>query len=123
MGIGEWIAGCDVCRKPAVQQDRQGTPSSRRTLRPRPPEARRRARPADVLAWTAEDRARVFRGSSKRIKLDMVRDAIIALGNAEAINPDQKELLDAVRVSMTKANSSRSRRSMPKIRSSGVILR
>ena len=37
----------------------------------------------EVLSWTVEDRARVFRGSAlKRIKLDMIRrNALVALGN------------------------------------------
>lgn len=88
-GMGEWIAGCDVCQEvcPFNKDAVGGGPHPRYT--PRPPA------PAilllDLLSWDADARKKAFeRSSLKRIKLDQLkRNALIAAGNdlAQRENP------------------------------------
>ncbi|MEM1108831.1 MAG: tRNA epoxyqueuosine(34) reductase QueG [Planctomycetota bacterium] len=102
-GMGDWIAGCDVCqevcpynkigeRHPLKVNDR---------YEPSPRKFNEGLDLLDILTWTADDRARVFQGSAlKRIKLDMIRrNAIIAIGNVldNYDEAEQQKMLDAVR--------------------------
>ena len=101
-GMGRWLAGCDICQEVCPYNriaDRHPLPINPRYL---PGVGDRSADPTgssdspdggdnlgrglaltEVIRWTAEDRARVFRGSAlKRMKLDMIRrNALIAAGN------------------------------------------
>lgn len=99
-GIGEWVAGCDICQEVcpynAIGQ-RHPLPIHER-YDPGPRKFDEGLDLLDVLSWTAEDRARVLRGSAlKRIKLDMIRrNALIAIGNVLA-DRDDAALSAAVR--------------------------
>lgn len=99
-GVGEWIAGCDICQEVcpynAIGQ-RNPLPIHER-YDPGPRKFDEGLDLLDVLLWTAEDRVRVLRGSAlKRIKLDMFRrNALIAIGNVLA-DRDDAALSAAVR--------------------------
>ena len=99
-GFGVWGAGCDICQEVCPYNtigERNPLPIHER-YDPGPRKLDEGLDLLDVLSWTAEDRARVFRGSAlKRIKLDMIRrNALIALGNALA-EEDRTAWRDAVR--------------------------
>jgi epoxyqueuosine reductase len=90
--MGEWIAGCDICQE-VCPYNRIGARNPLPVRAEYEPDERELDQGLDlleVLSWTAEDRARVFRGSAlKRIKLDMIRrNALIAAGNVLAERED-----------------------------------
>ncbi|MEM9916337.1 MAG: tRNA epoxyqueuosine(34) reductase QueG [Planctomycetota bacterium] len=98
-GFGSWVAGCDICQEVCPYNtigERHPLPIHER-YDPGPRKLDIGLDLLDVLSWTADDRARVFRGSAlKRIKLDMIRrNALIALGNALA-EEDRPAWRDAV---------------------------
>lgn len=95
-----WIAGCDICQEVCPYNaigERHPLPIHERYA-PGPRDFDAGLDLVEILSWTAEDRARVFRGSAlKRIKLDMIRrNALIAIGNVLA-ERDDTGLRDAVR--------------------------
>jgi len=93
-GMGDWIAGCDICqdvcphnrRRLAIEEDSDAA----QTLRIEPRYTPRSPAPAmnllAILDWTEDDRRAAFTGSAlKRMKLGMIkRNALIAMGNAAA---------------------------------------
>lgn len=99
-GIGEWIAGCDICQEVCPYNtvgQRNPLPVHER-YDPGPRGFADGLELLKVLSWTVEDRQRVFQGSAlKRIKLDMIRrNALITIGNVLA-RRDDAGLRDAVR--------------------------
>ncbi|MEO0514645.1 MAG: tRNA epoxyqueuosine(34) reductase QueG [Planctomycetota bacterium] len=87
-----WIAGCDICQEVCPYNaigKRYPLPIHER-YDPDPRKCDLGLDLLKVLSWSAEDRARVFRGSAlKRIKLDMIRrNALIAIGNVLAERDD-----------------------------------
>lgn len=101
-GIGEWIAGCDICQEVCPYNEIGKRPRNVLPIHPAYDPGPRKFHEGldllEVLSWTAQDRARVFRGSAiKRIKLDMIRrNALIALGNI-LVERDDTALREAVR--------------------------
>ncbi|MEM7627651.1 MAG: tRNA epoxyqueuosine(34) reductase QueG [Planctomycetota bacterium] len=99
-GVGDWLAGCDICQEvcPYNEAGRRNPLPVHPRYDPRPRELSRGLELSEVLSWTAEDRARAFRGSAlKRIKLDMIRrNALIVAGNVLATR-EHAALRDAVR--------------------------
>ncbi|MBB6431491.1 tRNA epoxyqueuosine(34) reductase QueG [Algisphaera agarilytica] len=98
-GIGEWIAGCDICQEVCPYNtvgQRNPLPVHER-YDPGPRGFADGLDLVEVLSWAADDRTRVFQGSAlKRIKLDMIRrNALIAIGNVLA-QRDDAGLRDAV---------------------------
>ncbi len=91
-GMGDWLAGCDVCqdvcphnRRRLAGNDPPGPDGRPLPIHPRyMAGSRPTLRLIDILRWTEEDRRRVLQGSAlKRIKLAMWhRNALIAAGNA-----------------------------------------
>jgi len=99
-GVGGWIAGCDICQEVCPYNaigERNPLPIHGR-YDPGPRRLDAGLDLLEVLSWTAEDRARVFRGSAlKRIKLDMIRrNALIAIGNV-LVERDDAAMREAVR--------------------------
>lgn len=108
-GMGEWVAGCDICqdvcphnrRRLALEEEDGRTADHESPLRFHPRYNTRSPAPAlgllAVLDWTEDDRRTVFAGSAlKRIKPDMLkRNALIALGNIYA-DRDDPEILERV---------------------------
>ncbi|MEO1237025.1 MAG: tRNA epoxyqueuosine(34) reductase QueG [Planctomycetota bacterium] len=93
-GVGEWVAGCDVCQEVCPYNEigrRNPLPiHPRYNPSPRPRKLDAGLDLAELMSWTAEDRAEVFRGSAlKRIKLSMIRrNAVVAAGNVLARRQD-----------------------------------
>ncbi|MEM6458915.1 MAG: tRNA epoxyqueuosine(34) reductase QueG [Planctomycetota bacterium] len=87
-GVGDWLAGCDVCQEvcPYNQVAKRHSLPLHPAYDAGPRKLDEGLDVLEVLNWTAEDRARVFRGSAlKRIKLDMIRrNALIVAGNRYA---------------------------------------
>lgn len=76
-GIGDWVAGCDVCQEVCPFNQKAESGGQR---------AEKMEKSFDlltVLGWNEGDRRAAFQGSAlKRIKLDMMkRNALIAAGN------------------------------------------
>lgn len=99
-GVRDWIAGCDICQEvcPYNEIGKRHPLPIHPAYDPGPRRFDEGLDLLEVLSWTAEDRARVFRGSAlKRIKLDMIRrNALIAVSNVLA-ERDDNVLRDAVR--------------------------
>lgn len=99
-GVLGWVAGCDICQEvcPYNQVGQRNPLPVHPRYDPGPRNFAEGLDLIEVLSWTTEDRAEVFRGSSlKRIKLDMIRrNALIVAGNVLATREDAA-LRDAVR--------------------------
>ncbi len=104
-GMGDWIAGCDICQ--AVCPYNRVRNSEKTGQEPRSEAIHPAYAPRnssfdliDLLNWSAEDRQHHFRGSAlKRMKLDMVkRNALIAAANALRVqdHPALRERIDAI---------------------------
>jgi epoxyqueuosine reductase len=84
-GMGDWIAGCDVCQEVCPFNEHSDRRASHEPVHEayvtRPPGPCLNL--LQVLDWSPLDRQQAFTGSAlKRIKLDMLkRNALIALGN------------------------------------------
>jgi epoxyqueuosine reductase len=99
-GMGDWLAGCDICQEVCPYNrvgERHPLPVHPRYA-PSPRRLDEGLDLAEVIGWTSEDRATRFRGSAlKRMKLNMVRrNALIAAGNVLAERDDDR-LREAVR--------------------------
>ncbi len=83
-GMGQWIAGCDVCQEvcPYNQSPTQGPTAAVDGFTSLPL--------LEVMGWTVQARQAALQGSAlKRIKLEQFkRNAIIAAGNVIAQQPD-----------------------------------
>lgn len=93
-GIGDWVAGCDVCQEvcpfnaPSPHQSQNWSEPSHPAYQLRPPGPRVGLR--ELLDWTPEQRIEVLeRSPLKRVKLEMIRrNALIAAGNWLVVHED-----------------------------------